>query len=307
MGLALSASWNAFRHTDGKQMIFEILEAGFSEVELSFNLTRPMLNGVEEVLRQGLVKIVSLHNYCPTPDALEREEALPDCYSMSSLDEDERAYALKFAKRTIDTAASFGAKAVVLHCGRVEIPDKTRQLVDLCNNGLKDSKAFNKMSAQARANRKEFAGKFLSQTLRSLDELNRHARQKGVLLGIETRVYYREIPSFEEIGVILDKFKDSNIFYWHDTGHAEILEMVGFACHADFLKRYGLDMIGLHLHDCFNGQDHLAPSQGTLDFNQFTPYLKKETLKVIEAHHPADKEAVVRGREFLRGIFDGAA
>jgi len=307
MGLALSASWNAFRHTDGKRMIFEILEAGFSEVELSFNLTQSMLDGVEEVLRQGKVKILSLHNYCPTPDGLEREEALPDCYSMSSPDEDERAYAIRFAKRTIDTAASFGAKAVVLHCGRVEVPDKTRQLVDLCNSGLKDSPAFHKMFQQAQAERKEHAGRFLSQALRSLDELNRHAAQRNVLLGIENRVYYREIPNFEEIAVILDKFKDSNIFYWHDTGHAQIMDMVGFARHADYLRSYGLDMIGLHLHDCLNGQDHLAPSQGNLDFNQFKPYLKKETLKVIEAHYPADREAVIRGREFLRGIFNGAA
>jgi len=307
MGLALSSSWNAFRHTDAKQMIFEILEAGFTDIELSFNLTQAMLNGVEEILRQGKVKIVSLHNYCPIPDGLEREEALPDCFAMSSLDEDERAYALKFARRTIDTAASFGAKAVVLHCGRVEIPDKTRQLVDLCNSGLKDSQVFNKMFQQAQFERKANAGKFLSQTLRSLDELNRYAVQKGVLLGIETRVYYREIPSYEEIGVILGKFKNSNIFYWHDTGHAEIMEMVGFARHTDFLKSYGSNMIGLHLHDFFKGQDHLAPSQGALDFNQFKPYLKKDTLKVMEAHYPADKEAVIRGREFLRGIFDGAA
>ena len=305
MAFALSASWNAFRHTDGNQLLFEIKQAGFREIELSFNLTVSMVQQIQKTAGREGLDIISLHNYCPIPDEVPREEALPDCYSISSCDEVERNFALKYAKRSIETAAELGAKAVVLHCGRVEVADNTRPLVDLVNRGLKGSKEFKSMFDRAVQERKSVAQKFLAQALRSLDELNAWARERNVLLGVETRFYYREIPSFEEIGIILDKFKGSNISYWHDTGHAQIMEMVGFSRHAEFLKHYGSRMVGIHLHDVLNGQDHLAPSQGTVDFNQLTPYLSKDTLKVIEAHHPATVDQLKKSEEYLRRVFDG--
>jgi len=303
MGLALSSSWNAFRHTDGRKMLFEIELAGFTDVELSFNLTAAMLKDIESVVKEASVRVVSLHNYCPVPEGLAREEALPDCYSLSSPDEQERSLALKHTKTTIDTAAYLGAKAVILHCGRVETDDRTRDLIELCDKGLKDSPDFQELISSVAQERRDLSARFFEFALKSLDELNRYAQKKGILLGVETRFYYKEIPSFEEIGIILNKFKGSNIFYWHDTGHAGIMEYIGFARQKDFLDAYAKDMLGIHLHDVLNGQDHMAPSRGKLDFSQITPYLKKNTLKVIEAHHPATAKDITKSKEFLEGIF----
>ena len=78
MAFSLSASWNSYRHSDGKEMIFEIKKLGFEEVELSFNLTADMVNAVKDMVRDGLIKISSVHNYCPVPDGIPREIALPD-------------------------------------------------------------------------------------------------------------------------------------------------------------------------------------------------------------------------------------
>jgi sugar phosphate isomerase/epimerase len=63
----------------------------------------------------------------------------------------------------------------------------------------------------------------------------------------------------------------------------------------------------MHLHDVLNGQDHLVPSRGELDFSQFKPYLKQNTLKVMEAHQPSAAEELAKGREFLERIFRGYA
>jgi len=299
MEFALSTSWNAFRHKSGKEMLFEIIKLGFDRVELSFNLEKPMISQIELLVKDGTIRVSSVHNYCPVPETLPREEALPDSYSLSSLNEEERKIALKYTKRSIDTAASLGAKAVVLHCGRVEAKDRTRELIGLFDRANPGSKEFLALRDQALKERSLSSASFFQKTLFSLDELNSYASKKSVLLGVETRFYLREIPSFEEVGLILDKFEGSNIYYWHDTGHAQVMENLQICAQLDFLKQYARSMIGVHLHDVSLCRDHLAPGSAELDFSIFKPYLKPDTVKVIEAHYPAKPEELQKARKIL--------
>jgi len=60
----------------------------------------------------------------------------------------------------------------------------------------------------------------------------------------------------------------------------------------------------VHLHDMLGCQDHLAPLQGKIDFAILKPYLKKSTLKVIEAHQPATAEELIKGSNFLSQLYD---
>lgn len=305
MSLALSTAWNSSQYSLGQEIIAGIKKLGFQEVELNFSLSLSIINEIAELVKRGEINVISLHNFCPIPDGFTRENALPDCYAISSLNEEERKKAILQTKKTIDTARELNAKVVVLHCGRVEVSNFTPDLIQLYNNHAIESKKYKDLIERMINERRRSSKPYFEKTLKSLEELNRYAQEKNVSLGIENRFYYREIPSLEEIEEILSTFRSSNLFYWHDTGHAQVFENLGFGKHKDFLDRYANRMIGAHLHDVIGVSDHKAPSKGEINFAMLIDYIERETLKVIEAHYPVREEELAESKRYLEEIFDG--
>ena len=305
MSLLLSTAWNAFRHTNVKKLIFEIKKTGFKEVELSFNLTSSMVRDIAGLVKNKEIKVISLHNFCPIPEGLKRCVALPDYYSISSTNERERQTAIKYAERTIRTAADLNAKAVVLHTGRVEIADHTKELIRFYEKGSKDSRQYVRLKNKMVCERKKRSSRYISNTLKSLESLSRYAERLKIKLGVENRFYYREIPSFEEIGIILKRFQGSSVYYWHDTGHAQIMENLGFTSQKGLLDAYGNQLLGMHMHNVRGCKDHMPPCKGDIDFRSFRPYVTLKTIKVIEAHYPATAQDLAKSRLLLEKIFDG--
>ena len=296
---SLSTSWNSVLHEKGADIINEVKGLGFDTVELDFALEPKVVNEILDLKDKGLIKVSSLHNICPLPEGVEPDEASPDYYSMASLDEKERRLAVEAAKNTIDYAKKFSARAIVLHAGRVQIKDRTRELASLAG----DRKRFDALRREMIRERDEKKGGYLDSVFKSLDELVPYAEQMEVALGLENRYYYREIPLIEELEEIFERFGAGSLQYWHDVGHAEVFERLGLARHKDFLNKFSDRLIGIHLHDIIGlVTDHRVPGLGTFDFKILKPYITNKTIKVLEVHQPAHAEEVRRGARYLVSI-----
>ncbi len=300
---SLSTVWNSGKALSGREMVSEIKSLGFKRIELNFSLTESIVHEIIQLYNKGEVSISSLHNYCPAPPELELKYATPDCYSLASSDDEERAKAVHYTKRTIDTAHLLNARAVIVHSGRVEIEEKTRRLSEFYSQGMKGTRFYEIFKSAMIKERAEKRDVHLDAVYRSLEELSKYASGKGIKIGLENRYYYREIPIREEIGMILDRFKGSNIFYWHDVGHAQIFENLGLARHIDYLEPNANRIIGFHLHDIEGTKDHKAPHSGKFDFHILEPYVNNGTLKVIEVHPPATADDIKKGVAYLKKIF----
>jgi len=82
------------------------------------------------------------------------------------------------------------------------------------------------------------------------------------------------------------------------------MEVLGFAKHKDFLNKSSKRILGIHLHDIIGYQDHHAPGVGQIDFESLKRYLKKGTIKVIEAHKQASQSQVKEAKVILEEIFN---
>lgn len=301
--IALSTAWNADKGEDGAGIAQEIFSLGVRNIELNFSLTRRMVEEIAAFAREHTLRIESLHNYCPIPDGTQRRLALPDFFSLAALDEEERKKAVACTKTTIATASRLKARAVVLHAGRVEMKDKTRELIDLCRQDKKESAAYKDLVAGLVAERKQKAEPHVAQILKSLEDLSGAAREQGVVLGIENRFYYREIPSLDEFKVIFSRFKDPPLAYWHDVGHSFIFEKLGLLPEGALLENFHSRLFGMHLHNIKDYEDHQAIPEGEFDFTKLLPFVNKDTLLVLEAHGQASAAAIKESRTYLEGLF----
>ncbi len=296
---SLSTAWNFKRHKNGRDLVDEIKRIGFDTIELNFGLTEDIVDDILSLSNDSLIKVSSLHNMCPLPPEILPANASPDHYSLASLDEKERAIAVRIAKNTISYAHKFGARAIVLHAGRVPVEDKIRGLERLIN----DEKRFNAFRLEMMNERAARGKQYLERAMKSLSELIPYARDMNVCVGVENRYHYREIPIEDEFEVIFKNFPPGQLYYWHDVGHAEAFERLGLCSHKRLLDKFSHRLIGIHLHDIIGALgDHKAPGFGSFEFSMLKPYITGDIIKVLEVHEPATADDIQKGAAYLNKV-----
>lgn len=286
---------------NGQEIILAILDLGLNRVELEYRINEAMLKEILPFWKKGEISVTSVHNFLPSPDGVPREKAIPDFFSLSSLDEEEKRYALKYSRRTIEWAEELGASAVVLHLGKIPVKndpmEKLKKFYDEKKIQTPGGKAYIEEQKGLRAKK---GVPHLQAALRSLDQLAREAERRKILLGLECRYNLYDFPNGQEFQALFKEFYGGPLRYWHDIGHATAQQNLGLIEPGELLEKFGSLMVGVHLHGCRGYQDHEAPGTGDEDYTVLKKFLKPQTLRVIEAHHRATREELLRGIEFLR-------
>ena len=280
--LALSTSWQSHGTATAAEMIAALKNLGIIEIELSYRISEAMFQQLKKLLEKSGLKVVSVHNYFPIPAVRSDAKGSGDLFLLSSSDKQERQKAIHYTTKTIENAAELGAGAVVLHCGVVEMNHELHKFYQYFNSNQlhsKEAQIFIRKKLKERDSRKP---RHMDSLLVSLDLLVPIAEKRRVLLGLENRYHYHELPGPDDFEIIFDKFRGASIGYWHDTGHAHANQVLGLIPKNALLPKYADRLIGVHLHDAIGLDDHILPGAGEIDFAALKPFLKADTFKVME-------------------------
>jgi sugar phosphate isomerase/epimerase len=278
-------------------MIQELLDLGFSHVELSVRVTAEMIAEISDMVNQRSVIITGLHNYCPVPPGVDPSGDLWTILQLSSADRSERAAAVRATKNTIDWAARLHAPVVVMHLGIVPINVDGERVFRLVRAGRPDD--AKEILRGHLMERLDARGPYLNNLIESLGELAPYAEKAGVKLGCENRYFYTEIPSIDEFMMIFKRVKSPALCYWHDTGHAHVSELLTISAQEDYLRKYADRLIGMHIHDAAGFDDHQAIGKGEIDFGRVLIHARPDTQLVLEIHGRASAEELVASREAI--------
>lgn len=296
--LALSSYWMRGRYA----RIGDFFRAG-AELGLSaFEVSGLHIDTFYQDARPGHFNIVSFHHPAPPRPGeavLGSQAARRFDVLLTSLDDERRGQAVVAVNHCLDVASEYGAQAIVLHLGVTRAdPVLEQQLKHAILAGNSAGPTAESLRSRIRAERSLGRADHMDALRRSLDDLIPYAAARGVRLGLENRPIC-EVPNWEDMGEILSWYVDDTVGYWHDTGHAQVQEALGFTPQADWLRAYGRRLVGTHLHDEVELGVHRAPGEGHVAWTALAALVPPEALRVIEVDHTVATEALRAGIQHL--------
>jgi sugar phosphate isomerase/epimerase len=303
--LALSTMWMQNRHQSLEEFFDAAREVGFSVFELSHQVSEELV----QAAKLPIGDILGVHAPCPTNPQTRSAQ-------VSSLDKDERARAVAAITSSIRLAERIGVKVVVVHAGRVVVnPMLETELRALYDQGMKGSQEYDDLKDELTEERRRHVERYLDATLWSLERLANVADAAGVKLCLENRVHYYEIPLPDELELLLRELAGPAAFCF-DTGHAYVLEELGFVSHKEWLSGFEKQLVGVHLHDVrvvrerpdpsehmvlgTGLQDHVVPSTGVVDFAEVLRCVPEQTFFTCEFDWYHSPDEVKEGLGYLR-------
>lgn len=285
-------------------MLLEIRDLGFEYAELSHGIRISLLPGIMEALDAGEIRISTLHNFCPLPMGINWPA--PNLFKFTSDDPRERMSAWKHSLKTLEMAERVQARLVVLHSGEVDMKNFNEKLESMVAKGERDTPKYRRIMQEVEERRERVKEAAQARAIELIGRLATEAASRGLLLGIENREAVEEIPFDYELPSFLDQLPE-NVRYWHDCGHAQIKENLGFIHHAMHLEGLAQRLAGFHVHDVIadaEGQhDHCIPGSGMIDYNALKPFVEPAHIKVIELSPGLPPDEVRRGFQFIKSVW----
>lgn len=305
--LALSTSWLAHRHEDGYTLLTEVADLGFSHVELSHNIPYSLVKGILKAVKERVVQVSSVHNFCPIPEGYARGS--PNLYKPTTWKFLERKAWLKYSLKSLEFAEQVGASALVCHMGSVDFfftnPLQHLQVLAQARppSALLKNRPYQEalQSTLKAIHKKEL--KALQRAKSCLEPLLEKAEKKAIVIGVENREGLLELPTESQLLNFIESFKSDYIGYWHDSGHAQIKAQWGLLEPGKHLAKHGQHLLGFHLHDTtIDGKDHQAIGSGTVDFQMLSTYIKPHHRLVLEFSPKVTKVDVLASREAIKDL-----
>lgn len=295
--VALSTMWWNKTASTAEEFFSTGREIGFTRFELNHQIPPEVLKQIDH----NRFSIGSLHDPCPafTPAKLLEQNDI----QITSLDVQRRRKGVDVVKGTIDQACRMGCRLVVVHPGRI-ICDHTpdNQLRELYRAGRKGSAEYEELRLRTIADRAARADPHLEKCLESLREIVEFATGMGLMIGLENRFHYYELPIFNEMEAILDTFTQPWVGWQYDIGHLQVHDALGLLSTREWLERFSARIVGLHLHDVIGITDHQAPGTGDVDFSLITRYLPADCYRTLEVDKALSKEEVAQGMQYLADL-----
>ncbi len=262
-------------------MLREIRDLGFEYAELSHGTRISLVPGILDAVNAGEMKISTLHNFCPLPMGVNH--AAPNLFLFSDESPRQRELAVRHTLKTLEFATRVNARLVVLHLGSIKMKEYSDKLKDMVGRGEKDSVRYEKLCAEVIQKRDAKKDKFVARMYESLQKILPDAESRGIRLGCENREGLEEIPFEPDFDALFREISSPFLTYWHDTGHAQIKENLGFIRHSIFLDSQRERLAGFHIHDVqVPARDHCAPGTGCVDFASLKPMVRPQHIKVFE-------------------------
>ena len=292
-------------------MVKELAELGFGHVELSHGIRVSLVPGILEAVEEGLIRVSSVHNFCPLPSGVQH--AAPNFYQPSSPSAGERNLWVNYSLKTLEFATTVGARHVIMHSGSAFF---------FLGNPLKKLEALREQEGEAASDpvisdpayeaalKKVLKriGKKESKTGPRITEAYQAvvaaAREKGLLLCIENREDLLEFPTDDRIPQFVEALGETDVVrYWHDSGHAQIKQLQGVKAQEAYLAENADRLAGFHLHDVsVDGRDHRPLGTGVIEWAKLREFMKPEHLYILELNPRVRREDVLASKAFLEDL-----
>jgi sugar phosphate isomerase/epimerase len=282
-------------------MLREIKTAlGFELIELDHVAGMSLISGVQKMSDAGEIRISNLHNLCAGGPVASSDH---NNFAAASAEGRERAVMQAF--QTIDLAAQLKAPFVVLHLGKVNMSPITDRLIAMAKAGRYLSRDYVKVKISAVQEREKIAPQCLERVKNCLRQIVEYAGAKNIRIGLEARRDYEQIPTERELAELIEQVNSPDLGYWHDFGHSQVKENLGFIDHAEWLRRIGPRAFGCHVQDCvWPAKEGQLPFTGSIDFEKLVPLLPVNCLFVWKMNSNKTADAIRESVQLWKERFD---
>jgi sugar phosphate isomerase/epimerase len=149
------------------------------------------------------------------------------------------------------------------------------------------------MKISAVQEREKIALEYLERVKNCLVRVLDYAAAKNIRIGLEARRDHEQIPTERELAELLEEMNSPHLGYWHDFGHSQVKENLGFIDHAEWLRAVGPRTFGCHVQDCiWPAREGQLPFTGGVDFEKLVPLLPTNCLFVWEMNPNKTADAI---------------